>query len=63
MTDLSDKLRTLGTHEATKAADDFDEAVEKAFSDEGTPENAKRLLGCWARARRVWCDATGEPLV
>lgn len=29
-----------------------------------TPETgAKALLGIWARARRFWCDLTGEPLV
>jgi hypothetical protein len=23
----------------------------------------KRVLGCWARARKLYCDASGEPLV
>jgi len=25
--------------------------------------DARLLLGAWARARRVYCDYTGEPLV
>lgn len=23
----------------------------------------QQFLGCWARARRVWCEYSGEPLV
>lgn len=33
--------------------------IEELMPDQG----AKRLLGRWARARRVWSDYTGEPLV
>jgi hypothetical protein len=25
--------------------------------------DARKLLGAWARARRAWCDYTGEPLI
>lgn len=25
--------------------------------------SAKKLVGAWARARRAWCEVTGEPLV
>lgn len=30
-----------------------------------TPQTctAQQLLGAWARARRLWCDVTGESLV
>lgn len=24
--------------------------------------NPKRVIGCWARARKAWCDYTGEDL-
>lgn len=34
-------------------------AIEELKPDHGV----KRLLGRWARARRVWSDYTGEPLV
>lgn len=23
----------------------------------------RKLLGAWARARRLWCQCTGEPLI
>jgi hypothetical protein len=30
-----------------------------------TPQTcrAETLLGCWARARRAWCDYTGDALI
>jgi len=30
---------------------------------DGSVEAIKSLLGRWARARRAWCDYTGEDLV
>jgi hypothetical protein len=27
------------------------------------PFNAARVVGAWARARRLWCQITGEPLI
>jgi len=35
------------------------EALEKAV-DQG---DAKKILGAWARARRFWCQCTGESLI
>ena len=31
----------------------------------GTPQtvDVRSFLGRWARARRLWCEVTGEPLV
>jgi hypothetical protein len=30
-----------------------------------TPQqvDVRRFMGCWARARRLWCECTGEPLI
>ena len=40
-------------------ADEFEATM--AVSDEKW--DARKMLGAWARARRLWCDCTGEPLV
>lgn len=45
----------------TKAAA-FDEAAKGYYA---TPQTVmvKPFMGCWARARRAWCDYTGERLL
>jgi hypothetical protein len=35
----------------------------KAVDEAATNGSAKKLLGAWARARKLWCEITGEPLV
>lgn len=42
-----------------------DELRDKALALEASLEDyeAKRMLGAWARARKLWCDCSGEPLV
>lgn len=35
-------------------------AAAKGFANGG---GVKPMLGAWARARRVWCECTGEPLI
>jgi hypothetical protein len=35
----------------------------KEFEDVLANPDARFLLGAWARARRVWCDYTGEELI
>jgi len=42
------------------------ELIEKAnaMEDAATEfKDAKTVLGTWARARRLWCECTGEPLI
>lgn len=64
-TPLGEQMRELadgGKHpqavELFARANDLDKAVY------GRPAaDAKRLLGCWARARRLWCECTGEDIV
>ena len=67
-TNLSERMRGLakvredlpeGWH---KAADDFDAAAIGYYSELQTV-SVKQFLGCFARARRLWCEVTGEPLV
>lgn len=45
--------------ELREKAQAFDDATAKA----GQPGVTKTILGTWSRARRLWCDCTGEPLI
>lgn len=38
-------------------------AHAEALEGIGPETSLKALLGRWARARRCWCEITGEPLV
>lgn len=44
-------------------ADALEASVKRAYADDGTKDDVKRMLGCWARARGLWSEVTGEPLV
>ena len=65
---LAEKMRDLAVSGHPRA----DELVEKAlrfaqaidgYYSEPQTVTTKQFLGAWARARRLWCDCTGEPLV
>lgn len=43
-------------------ADKF-EATANGFYGEPKTHDVKQFLGAFARARRAWCDVTGEALV
>ena len=66
MTVLSDKMRDLAAaghpraDELRARADEFD--IKEAASQDGG-DALKPFLGAWARARRLWCECTGEALV
>lgn len=67
MTDLSDKMRTLATghprgSELIELADAFDQATAGFYGEPQTVD-VKTFVGRWARARRVYSEVTGEPLV
>lgn len=49
-------------HQLRTKALDFNEAIQGYFSDPQTCD-IRKFIGCWARARRAWCDYTGEALV
>jgi hypothetical protein len=64
---LSDLLRKAAIghpdgERAEKLADEFDAAVEGWSADPQTV-TPKRFLGCWARARRLYSEMSGEPLI
>lgn len=51
-----------GDHALRTRADALDAAVAGFFAPIQTVPVA-RMVGAWARARRVWCDYTGEALL
>lgn len=63
---LGDRMRALAdsghplAEELRQKAAAFDASASANAGDTWDP---KRMLGAWARARRLWCDCTGEPLV
>jgi hypothetical protein len=67
-TNLSQRMRRLAKSRTDlpenwmKTADDFDAATLGFYSVPQTVDT-KKFLGCFARARRMWCEATGESLV
>ena len=48
--------------EMAAEADAFQNAAEGYYAEEQRV-GPKTFLGAFARARRKWCDITGEPLV
>lgn len=67
-TSLSERMRLLATQRDDLPANWLDTA--QAFDDAATgfyasppTVDVRKFMGCFARARRMWCDATGEPLV
>ena len=61
MNTLSEKMSALAAAGHERAQELLEKAAAlDAASDQ---DNMKKLLGCWARARRVWCECTGEDLV
>ena len=58
--DLITKMRKLAdssprSEELRKKADDLEGAIKNG--------SVMAVLGAWARARRLWCEITGESLV
>jgi hypothetical protein len=67
---LADKMRALAKGhprgaELVEKADAFEKATAELYAPAtvDTKAAAKRMLGTWARARKLWCELTGEPLV
>ena len=67
-TTLGDKMRLLAdtghgsADELREKADAFDVAARGYYADPQTVA-ASKFLGCFARARKLWCECTGESLV
>lgn len=67
-TALSERMHALADTgharavELREKADAFDVATAGLFTVPPTC-SVPKMVGCFARARRLWCDITGEPLV
>ncbi len=48
--------------ELREKADAFDQATSGFYGEPQTVD-VKTFTGAFARARRLWCDCTGEPLI
>lgn len=68
-TALSNRMREYAKTHAVpegwhEAADRFDKAThEHMHLNDPTGGTARRMLGAFARARRLWCEETGESLI
>jgi len=63
MRDFADKSQDAPTNfELRRLAGEFERNTLGFF---GTPQtcDVKTFMGSWARARKFWCELTGEPLV
>jgi hypothetical protein len=64
---LVDKMRDLAKIRKDlpdnwlETAEELDKATME-FNDNPQMDKAKKVLGCWARARLLWCNATGDTL-
>lgn len=67
-TALSERMHALAdtgharSAELRDLAHKFDLATA-GFHAEPQTCTVQKFMGCFARARRLWCDITGEPLV
>ncbi len=63
---LIPRMRARAEHEpgdkAQRLRDEADR-LEQAIEERGGEGGIPRLVGAWARARRVWCEVTGEPVM
>lgn len=68
-TPLSEKMRALADGGHARAPDLYEkanafDAAASAWEAGGRDKDImRRMLGAWARARRLWSECTGEPLV
>lgn len=69
MTDLSKKMIARADadglssdHPMRTKAEAFDKAADGFYASPQTVD-VKTFMGHWARARRVWCDYSGDELV
>ena len=65
---LHDKMRALAeaghprAAELREKADAFQSAAEGLYAEPQTVD-VKTFMGCWARARRLWSECSGDPLI
>lgn len=58
----ADKDRLSEDHPVRVTAIAFEEAAKGFFSEPQTV-NIKKFMGCFARARKAWCEYSGESLL
>jgi len=67
-TDIAKRMRALADSGHARAADlrrladEFDASANGFFAEPQTVP-VKKFMGAWARARRCWCECTGEELI
>ena len=68
-TELGNKMRARADldglpsdHGMRQLADAFDKAAYR-YAVEPQTVTARQFIGHWARARKCWCNYTGEPLI
>lgn len=57
---LADRMRAL-SERRPDIRDEFVALADELDALDGS--NIPKLVGTWAKARRRWCEVTGEPLV
>ena len=68
MPTLYERMRALAdtghphAAELRRLADILEVDIKASFVKEDAT-TVRRMLSSWARARRCWCEATGDPLV
>ena len=68
MSTLGDQMRAvadrghLRAEELREKAREFEEATKGHFAEPQTVSTPE-FMGAWARARRLYCACTGEPLI
>lgn len=65
---LWDRMRALADTGHARASElqekaDAAEAASEGFYSEPQTVPVDKFVGSWARARRLWCECTGEPLL
>lgn len=65
--ELAPRMRALAeTHPRGQELRDCADTLERhaaGFFAEPQTIPVHRMIGAWARARRLWCACTGEPLI
>lgn len=62
MRERADADQLAADHELRTLADALDQAIDAFFS--APPKiTVRQFVAAWARARLVWCNLTGEPLI
>ncbi len=66
--ELSDRMRAFAEGNDVpegwrEAADALDAAAQGFFFADPPTVDVRGFMGTWARARRMWCERTGESLL